>query len=110
MELGLDVPLVVFCFFCVATLKGPFILLMNLISDGPKLTVIRICADDFGSALKSLDILRRQASIFDLAAKCAGLILKPAKCVLIITVLRFLLCSSRAYGTGLRSMFPNFPT
>ena len=64
---------------------NPFIFLMNLISDGPKLSVTRACADGFGSALKSLDILRRQASIFDLAAKCAGLILKPAKCVLIIT-------------------------
>ena len=68
---------------------NPFIFLMNLISDGPKLSVTRVCVDDFGSALKSLDTLRRQASIFDLAAKCAGLILKPAKCVLIITVLRF---------------------
>ena len=61
---------------------------MNLVPAGPKLSVTRVCADDFGSALKSLDTLRRQASIFDLAAKCAGLVSKPSKCVLIITVLR----------------------
>ena len=35
-----------------------------------------------------MNSLRNQAPIFDLADKCAGLILKPAKCVLIITVLR----------------------
>ena len=61
---------------------------MNRLSDGPSLSVTRVCADDFGSALKSLNTLRRQESIFDLAAKCVGLVLKPAKCVLIITVLR----------------------
>ena len=56
--------------------------------DGPMLSVTRICADDFGSALKSLKSLKHRTPIFDLAAKCAGLILKPAECVLIITVLR----------------------
>ena len=66
---------------------NPFIYLMNRIRDDRSLSVIRICADDFGSALKSLNTLRHQAPIFDLAAKCAGLILKPAKCVLIIIVL-----------------------
>ena len=35
-----------------------FIFLMNLISDGPSLSVTRICADDFGSALRTLDTLR----------------------------------------------------
>ena len=57
---------------------------MKLLSDWPSLSVTRVCADDCGSALKSLDTFRRQASIVDLAAKCAGLALKPAKWVLII--------------------------
>ena len=48
----------------------------------------RICADDFGSALKSLKSLKYRAPIFDLAARCAGLHLKPTKCVLIVTILR----------------------
>ena len=65
-----------------------FIYLMILICDGPSLSVTRVCADDFGSALKSLKTLGHQTPILDLAAKCAGLILKPAKCVLILTVLR----------------------
>ena len=67
---------------------------MDLLSDGRSLSVTRVCAavtrvcaDDFGSALKSLSSPRQQASIFDLAAKCAGLVLKPAKSALIITVL-----------------------
>ena len=67
---------------------NPFIFLMTLICDGPSLSVTRICADGFGSALISLSTLRRQASIFDLVAtKCASLTLKPTKCVLFITVL-----------------------
>ena len=51
----------------------------------PKLSVTRICADDFGSALRSLTVLKTEASIFALAARSAGLHLKPSKCVLIIT-------------------------
>ena len=74
--------------FVPVVLCNPSIFLMNLISDGPKLSVTRVCADDFGSALTSLLVLKRQASIFDVAARCAGLILKPSKCVLIVTVLR----------------------
>ena len=66
----------------------PFIDLVMRLSDGPKLSVTRICADDFGSALKSLSTLKYQAPIFNLAARCAGLHLKPSKCVLIITVVK----------------------
>ena len=54
--------------------------------DQPKLSVTRICADDFGSALRSLSVLKIQVSVFFLAARCAGLHLKPFKCVLIIIV------------------------
>ena len=67
---------------------NPFIDLMLRFSDGPKLSVTRVRADDFGSALKSLLSLKYQAPIFDLAARCAGLHLKPSKCVLIVTVLK----------------------
>ena len=64
---------------------NPFIDLFLWLSDGPKCSVTRICADDFGSALKCLSSLRTQASIFRVAAKYAGLILKPVKCVLLVT-------------------------
>ena len=67
---------------------NPFIDLVLRLSDGPKLSVTRICADDFGSALKSLLTSKYQAPIFNLAARCAGLHLKPSKCVLIITVVK----------------------
>ena len=60
--------------------------LVILRCDQPKLSVTRICADDFGSALRSLSVLKTQASVFFLAARCAGLHLKPSKCVLIITI------------------------
>jgi len=65
---------------------NPFIDLVILRCDQPKLSVTRICADDFGSALRSLSVLKIQASVFFLAARCAGLHLKPSKCVLIITI------------------------
>ena len=64
---------------------NPFIDLFLWLSDGPKCSVTRICADDFGSALKCLSSLRTQASIFRVAAKYAGLNLKPVKCVLIVS-------------------------
>ena len=47
-----------------------------LLTDGPGLAVTRSCADDIGSALKELRWFKRQASIFALAAKVAGLHLK----------------------------------
>ena len=59
----------------------------------------RICADDFGSALKSLNILKYQAPIFKLAASCAALHLKPSKCVLITTVVKL----SELLGQSIRS-------
>ena len=44
-----------------------------------------MCADDFGSALKHLLALKIQYSIFKLAAPVAGLHLKSAKCVSIVS-------------------------
>ena len=64
---------------------NPFVDLFLWLSDGPKCSVTRICADDFGSALKCLKSLVCQASIFKQAEKCAGLVLKPSKCVLVVT-------------------------
>ena len=42
---------------------NPIADLFNVLSDGPKLSVTRICADDIGSALKCLHQLRLHASI-----------------------------------------------
>ena len=56
-----------------------------MLSDGPKVSATRVCADDIGSALKNIYALRVQASIFQLAEKTTGMVLKPAKCVLIIS-------------------------
>ena len=64
---------------------NPIIDLFRFLSDGPGLSVTRVCADDFGSALQSLYRLRCQASIFKLAEVVAGLFLKPAKCVIIVS-------------------------
>ena len=49
-----------------------------------KCFVIRICAADFGSALKCLKVLKFRLLFFRQAAKCAGLLLKPIQCVLIV--------------------------
>ena len=77
-------PLALFCVSCSLGVN-PFVGLVLWLSDGPKFSVTRICADDFGSALKFPKVLKRQASIFRLAASCAGLHLKPAKCFLIVS-------------------------
>ena len=64
---------------------NPFIDLVIKNCDQPKLSVTRICADDFGSALRSLSVFKSQSKVVYLAARCAGLHLNPAKCVSIIT-------------------------
>ncbi len=43
---------------------NPFVFLFSWLSDGPRLSTTRVCADDFGSALKHLRKLRRRANIF----------------------------------------------
>ena len=64
---------------------NPFIDLFRWLSDNPGFSLTRICADDFGSALKQLESLRTQASIFRLAGAVAGLLLKPSKCVIVVS-------------------------
>ena len=85
-----------------------FIYLLNKMCDERSLSVTRICADDSGSALRSLNTLRHQAPIFDLAAECAGLISKPSKCVLIITVLRLSPLLMRSIRNWLAINVPQF--
>ena len=64
---------------------NPIIDLFRFLSDSPGFSTTRVCADDFGSALKSLYRIKCQASIFKLAGKVAGLFLKPSKCVIIVS-------------------------
>ena len=65
--------------------SNPLVDMFKLLTDGPKLSVTRLCADDIGSVLSELRWFKRQASIFNLAAKIAGLHLKEIKCVLIVS-------------------------
>ena len=65
---------------------NPFIDLFNYLSDGPKLSRSCMCADDVGSALRALKHMTIQHSIFKCAAKTSGMILKPSKCYIIISV------------------------
>ncbi len=65
---------------------NPFIDLINMLSDTPNISRTCVCADDIGSALRSLDDLRVLHSIFRLAGKTSNMHLKPSKCFLVITV------------------------
>ena len=87
---------------------NPFIHLFEMLSDGPGLSQTRICADDFGSALRRLRSIKTHASIFRLAKKVAGLCLKPSKCVLIFTC--FILDDGKAQlvRNWLRDNVPEF--
>ena len=64
---------------------NPFVELINRLCDAPNLWRTCVCADDIGSALKSLDTLRIQHSIFRLAARVANMHLKPSKCFIIVS-------------------------
>ena len=65
---------------------NPFVDLINFISDGPKVSVSCICADDVGSVLRALSDIRYQYSVFKLAEKTAAMFLKPSKCFLVVSV------------------------
>ena len=67
---------------------NPFVYLFDKLSDAPGHSMTRVRADDFGSAMRMLTSLRTHASIFKLAARVAGLHLKPCKCVLIATCVK----------------------
>jgi len=64
---------------------NPIVELFINLSDKQNLSVTRVCADDFGSSIKHLFALKRQASIFRIAIKACGLHLKPVKCILIFS-------------------------
>ena len=83
---------------------NPFVHLLQWLSDSPGLSETRICADDFGSALKQLSVLKTQHSIFRMTGPVAGLFLKPSKCVLVITCMDLLKTSEYLSSNGLRLM------
>ena len=87
---------------------NPIVELFIIISDGPKLSVTRVCADDFGSSIKHLFVLKRQASIFGIAAKACGLHLKPVKCVLIFSGIDVDESFIEAVRSWLRENIPEF--
>ena len=87
---------------------NPVIDLFSWLSDGPSLSVTRVCADDFGSALRHLRILRVHASIFRLAAKTTGLLLKPEKCVLIFSLDSLTPATIRVIKDWLKLNVPDF--
>ncbi len=64
---------------------NPFLELINRLCDAPNLARTCVCADDISSALKSLDTLRIQHSIFRLAARVSNMHLKPSKCFIIVS-------------------------
>ena len=64
---------------------NPIVYMFLLLSDGPRLSRTRVCADDFGSALAALRHIKRHASIFKQAAAVSGLHLKPSKCVIVVS-------------------------
>ena len=73
---------------------NPVIDLFLRLSDGPKLSATRVCADDFGSALRHLRVLKVHAAIFALAAKTSGLLLTPEKVCLSLVLASLLLLLS----------------
>lgn len=64
---------------------NPFVLLINMLSDGPKLSKSCFCADDVGSVFKALKTLKIHHSIFRIASRVSRMELKPAKCYLVVT-------------------------
>jgi len=87
---------------------NPIVFLIQMLSDNPGFSITRVCADDFGSALRALNSLKTHASIFKLARDVAGLHLKPSKCVLIITCIKLDDITRFAIRNWLRENVPEF--
>jgi len=87
---------------------NPIVDLFTMLCEAPRLSRTRICADDFGSALSALSHIRSQDSIFHLAGQVAGLHLKPAKCVLVVTGVPLTDTLKEAIREWLRNNVPRF--
>ena len=75
----------------------PFVYLFARLSDVPGFSITRMCADDFVSTLRMMSALRTHASIFKLAARVAGLHLKPGRSVFIFSCIQ--LCGDTLHAT-----------
>ena len=85
-----------------------FVDLLNWLSDGPKLSRTVLCADDVGSALRKLEALKIQHSIFSLAQRVAGMHLKPTKCFLVVTAVALTEEIAAAIKAWLASNIPDW--
>ena len=75
---------------------------MLFLSDSQGLACPRICADDFGSALKHLETIKKQFSVFKLASQVSGLDLKPEKCVISVSIVEHIKLVENAIREWLR--------
>jgi hypothetical protein len=85
---------------------NPFVFLINYMSDGPKVARTCICSDDVGSALRALKHLKKQYMIWKIAAKVAGLVLKPSNCFLVVTCVPLTPVVKHAIETWIRNEIP----
>eukprot|EP00959_Pyramimonas_sp_CCMP1952_P261739 5473331-Pyramimonas_sp.AAC.1 len=69
--------------FCFALAFDPFLNWFELAIIQHNKGIVRACADDVGSAVKSLEHLPTMASIFKFARPLAGFTLKFRKCYLV---------------------------
>ena len=71
--------------FCFVVAFDPFLNLFDEIIEKKGRGIVRVCADDVGMMLSSLDFLPKVASIFRLAHALAGLVIKFKKsCIVLV--------------------------
>jgi len=87
---------------------NPIVDLFTMLCESPKLSITRICADDFGSCLSNLAHIRTHDSIFHLASQVAGLHLKPEKCVIVVSGVPLTDHLKEAIREWLRTHVPRF--
>ena len=69
--------------FCFVISFDPFLNLFDRIIEKKNLGIVRACADDVGCALYSIEALPKVATVFRLAERFAGLIVKPKKSAIV---------------------------
>ena len=87
---------------------NPLVFLIFFLSDGPKVSRTCICADDVGSCLRRLRVLKVQYSIWKLAANVAGLVLKPSKCFIVVTCIPLTPIVKQAIAEWLKNEIPEW--
>jgi hypothetical protein len=88
----------------------PLVIAFDLLVDSLKEGITRVCADDVGASSCELQHLRIFYQLFAQIQVVSGLILKPSKCILVVTCLEVSIQLKQAIQIWLKANLPGCET